>query len=61
MKVWQMLRALQDLPRDLDVTVDVDDGIQSNYQDVLHVRLMQPSGMEPFVVIDSDFKEGVKR
>lgn len=42
---------------DLPVCVDVDDGAQRNYRDVVGVRLVTGALGEQFIAVDADFLE----
>lgn len=56
MTVADLLEALVKIEPDTPVCIDINDGLQSNFQDALGVRLLQGATGEQFVVIDSDLR-----
>ena len=53
MNVRELMNFLIGLDPELPVCIDVDDGIERNYLDVLNVRRVD-NVSEPFVALDTD-------
>lgn len=55
MRVLELIKILQQLPLDLDVTIDTDDGLKGNFMEIKGIRAIK-NVLGTFVVIDADIK-----
>lgn len=53
MKVQDLINVLLTFPRDVDVVLDIDDGMDKNYTDVIRARV-DKNVFGYFVVLDAD-------
>ena len=60
MNVRELIEELQKYARDLQVAIDVDDGLKGNYKDVFKIKVITNAIGAPFLAIESDFVEEPK-